>query len=120
MKRDRAIISRQRYTPEQKSQLLDQFERCRLSVAEFAAQHGIVASTLFGWLRRRRRGTGGRRNKPAVASNGFQQVSLASVLSTGGPWVGEVQLPDGTQVRWGSQVECSLLHEVLAHLRGPC
>jgi len=120
MKRDRAIISRQRYTPQQTSQLLDEFERCQLSVAEFAAQHGIVASTLFGWLHRRRRGTAGRPNKTTVARNGFQQVSLASVLGAGGQWAGEVQLPDGTQVRWGSQVECGLLHEVLAHLRGPC
>ena len=118
MKRHRVPISHQRFSPQHKAQLLDEFERLKISVAVFAANNGIGTSTVFAWLRQRRRQT--LRTKPLPTRSPFQQVSLASVLGSGGPWVGEVQLPDGTQVRWGSQVVTGLLHEVLAHLRGPC
>ena len=48
----------------------------------------------------------------------FQEVPVGSVL--GSAWVGEVELPDGTQLRWNRQAELSSLQVLLGQLRRPC
>ena len=118
MKRRHRSVHRQRFTSQQRAQLFSAFDRSGLSAAQFAAQNDIGASTLFAWRRR----FSGHPQKPPPPPDKklFKQVSLAQVLGNGNSWAGEVQLPDGTQLRWGSQVAGDLLHEVLAHLRGPC
>jgi transposase-like protein len=120
MKQVQAPVSRQRFTARQRSELLAQFESCGLSVADFATQHGIGTSTLFSWLRQRRRRPGRAANQSKLPSSPFQEISLPSSLAAPGPWAGEVQLPDGTHLRWSSQTTPALLQELLAHLRASC
>ncbi|SRR6266540_4413567 len=110
---------RQRFSPQQRSLLLEQFGRSPLSAAEFAAQHGVGVSTLYHWRRRTR---GPRRltgpAQPAQAM--FQSIPLGQVLGAVSSWVGEVSLPDGTQLRWNTQFPVAALQEVLTQLRRPC
>ena len=112
-------ITRPRSSPERQAQLLDELERRPGSVIDFAAQHGISTATLFRWRRRRRAASSSAGNAdPGTVS--LQRVSLAQVLGAGGLWAGEVQLPDGTQVRWGAQPPVEVLLQVLTCLRRPC
>jgi hypothetical protein len=113
-------VSHQRFTAQQRSELLDQFESCGLSVADFATQQGIGTSTLFTWLRQRRRQTARPLNKGKLSSNPFQEISLKHPLPAPASWAGEVQLPDGTHLRWSAQTAPALLHELVAHLRSSC
>ena len=112
-------VRRRRFSPQQRSLILDQFERSPLAAAEFAARHGVGVSTLYHW---RRRSEGIRRPeataKPAQAV--FQSIPLGQVLGATGAWVGEVSLPDGTELRWNSQLAGAALQEVLTQLRRPC
>ena len=48
----------------------------------------------------------------------FREVPVGSVL--GSPWSGEVELPDGTQLRWNRQAELNWLQQLLGQLRLPC
>ena len=120
MKEPRHRLTRRRFAPERKAQLLDALARRPGAVADFAARHGIGTSTLFRWRRQAEQAT----RCPAQPAPGskieFQRVSLAPLLGSGGPWAGEVQLPDGTQVRWGSTTPVEVLLQVLAGLRPPC
>jgi hypothetical protein len=111
---------RPRLSPQQRAALLEELGRSPLAVAEFAARHGVSVSTLYGWRRR----TGVIRRpvaaaRPAVRSL-FQSIPLGQVLGATGSWVGEVSLPDGTQLRWNSQLSMAALQEVLAQRRRPC
>ena len=119
MKRLPARACRLRFTVEQRSELIDEFARSGVSVADFAEQHGIGTSTLFAWLRQRRPvARASCKAKPPTSP--FQEISLQPALTTPGQWAGEVQLPDGTQLRWSSHATPAVLHEVLAQLRVSC
>lgn len=120
MKKVQVPVTHQRFTSQQRSELLDRFESCGLSVAEFAAQQGIGTSTFFRWLRQRRRQTARPPNKGKLPSSPFQEISLQSPLPTPASWAGEVELPDGTHLRWSAQTAPALLHELVAHLRSSC
>jgi len=50
----------------------------------------------------------------------FQSIPLGQVLGAVSSWVGEVSLPDGTQLRWNTQFPVAALQEVLTQLRRPC
>lgn len=114
-------IPRPRFSPEQRSQLLDQLERRSGTLIEFATSHGISSATLFRWLRQHRRVTAPNNGKALPGSIPFQPVSFGQLIGAGGPWAGEVQLPDGTQVRWGGTSPTSeVLLQVLACLRRSC
>jgi transposase-like protein len=120
MKLDHGVpVRRRRFNSQQRSLILDQFECSPLAVVAFAARHGVSVSTLYHW---RRRSEGIRRPeataKPAQAL--FQSIPLGQMLGATSSWVGEVSLPDGTQLRWNSQLSAAALQEVLAHLRRPC
>src|SRR5205809_292404 len=120
MKQVQAPVSRQRFSAQQRSELLDQFESCGLSVADFATQQGIGTSTLFSWMRQRRRRPARAWNKSKLRPSPFQEISIQSTLAAPGHWAGEVQLHDGTHLRWNAQTTPALLHELLAHLRSSC
>jgi Transposase len=113
-------IPRPRFSPAQRSELLDQLERRSGTIAEFAAGHGISPVTLFRWLRERQRVTVPNDGKALSGNIPFQPVSLGQWFGAGGPWAGEVQLPDGTQVRWGTAPTSEVLLQVLACLRRSC
>ena len=120
MKRNRTPLLRQRFTPQQRAQLLNEFEGRTGTASEFAAEYGIGTSTIFNWLRQRRSARAGTTGKAGKLRGPFQEVSLAEALGSGGQWAGEVRLPDGTRLRWSSQTAAPLLHEVLDHLRQSC
>jgi len=120
MKRVQSSVGRQRFNAQQRSAFLDEFERREVSVAEFAAQHGIGTSTFFSWLRQRRSRPAHASDKSKLTISPFQELSLQPALAASGPWAGEVQLPDGTHLRWNGQTAPALLHELLAHLRPSC
>jgi len=120
MKQVQAPVCRQRFTAQQRSELLGQFESCGLSVADFATQQGIGTSTLFTWLRQRRGRTARPPNTRRLPSNPFQEISLQRPLPAPASWAGEVQLPDGTHLRWSAQTAPALVHELVAHLRSSC
>jgi hypothetical protein len=120
MKRHSLRLPRQRFTPERRTQLLDKLERRPGAVAEFAATHGVSSATLFRWLRQRRRVSVPSAGKAHPGRIPFQPVSLGQLFGAGGPWAGEVQLSDGTQVRWGRNPTADVLLQVLAYLRGSC
>jgi hypothetical protein len=120
MKRNHTSPPRQRFTAQQRSQLLNEFEDRTGTASEFAARHGIGTSTLFNWLRQSRQAPVGPSVQAGPPQSPFQQVSLAEVLGGGDHWTGEVRLPDGTQLRWSFQTTPALLHELLAHLRQSC
>lgn len=118
MKRRRPA-HRQRFTPQQRAQLLEAFDRSGLSAAEFAAQNGIGASTLFAWRRRFPVPT----KKPLSSpdKNLFKEVCLAEFLGNGAEsWAGEVQWANGTHLRWRHQASAAQLQLVLEHFCRPC
>jgi hypothetical protein len=117
MKQVQGFGCRQRFTPQQRVELLDQYESAGLSVADFATTRGIGTSTFFSWLSQRRRRSLPTAGKSRLPLNPFQEISLPAPMVAPIPWAGEVELPDGTQVRWSSQTAPASLHELLAHLR---
>ena len=100
--------------------LLEEFARSGLTVPEFASRHGIRAQTLHGWRHRQR-------HLPAQAASlvpegppVFAELPLPELFRPSGAWAGELQLPDGSHLRWNPQASLTVLHSLLAHLRRPC
>jgi hypothetical protein len=110
--------SRPRFNPQQRAQLLKEFARNPGTARDFAARHGIAASSLYRWQRR------ADLTEPVPQANGqagselFKQVAISEVLGT--QWSGEVRLPDGTEVRWRHPAPVAALQELLGYLRRPC
>ena len=119
MKLNHAPLPRQQFSPQERSLLLEQFDRSKETAADFAARYGLGVSTLYHWRRRSKV-----KQNPKVTAQPaqamFQSIPLGQVLGTTGSWAGEVSLPDGTQVRWNTQLSVAALQEVLAQLRRPC
>jgi transposase-like protein len=114
-------IQRQRYPARLRAEILEELQRSGLSVAKFAVQRRIATSTLHAW-RRKAGGLDGktrRRSGSARLNKTFRQVPLGQVLGSSS-WVGEIQLADGTAVRWSVQMAPELLHQLLARLRKAC
>ena len=105
---------RRRYTPEQRAQLLREFERKTVSTEAFAATHGLGVSTLFAWQRLARQQA---RRTPPVP---LREVALEEMLVRPGSWCAELQLLDGSCLRWNERVPVALLNAVLESLRRPC
>ena len=103
-----------RLSTEQRRQLLDQFERKAVSAEAFAARHGIGVSTLYHWQRL------SRRNKAQARPLALREISLGEVMGKGSRWSAELQLPDGTCLRWNDALPASALSEVLHTLRRSC
>jgi hypothetical protein len=110
--------SRPHFNPQQRGQLLKEFARNPGTARDFAARHGIAASSLYRWQRRPEL------IDPVPQANGlagadlFKQVAISEVLGT--QWSGEVRLPDGTEVRWRHPAPVAALLELLGYLRRPC
>jgi hypothetical protein len=108
------------YTPEQRTRLLEELARSGLTVPEFASRHGLCAQTVHGWRHRQRhlptQAASLVPDGPAV----FAEVPLPELFRPNGAWAGELQLPNGSQLRWNPQASLTVLHSLLAHLRRPC
>jgi hypothetical protein len=110
--------SRPHFDPQQRAHLLKEFARNPGTAREFAARHGIAASTLYRWQRRPDLSEPASQTNGQVGSEVFKQVAISEVLGT--QWSGEVRLPDGTEVRWRHPTPVAALQELLGHLRRPC
>jgi hypothetical protein len=110
--------SRPRFNPQQRAQLLREFVRNPGSARDFAAQHGVAASTLYRWQRRPHLLKIAPESNGQAGSNMFKEMAISEVLGT--QWSGEVRLPDGTELRWRHPTPTAALQELLGYLRRSC
>lgn len=96
-----------RPTARERQQLLARYHQSGLTQREFAAGHGVGASTLGRWLQQERS-----RGQPAVE---FQEVVLGRAT---GRWAVEVVNPQGWTIRLASIGEAESLPHLLSAL--PC
>jgi hypothetical protein len=109
---------RPRYSLQHRAQLLRDFARNPGTAREFAARHKIAASTLFRWRQRSHLLKSAPPESSPAGAGMFKQVAIPDVL--GPQWIGEVSLPDGTQVRWRDPASVATVQELLGYLRRPC
>lgn len=108
---------RLRYTPTQRCELLDAFERSGLSAMAFSSQHGVSYQTFIAWLRKRRQS--GITLPPGMSA--FAEVMLQeppSALNTSAAL--RIVLPCGTSLEVASRAALPLAVELLQNLRRPC
>ena len=108
---------RHSYSAQTRAELLQEQDRSGLSVAKFTVQRGIGTSTFHSWRRKARAAMKGR--KVGARNSAFRQMDLGQVLGAS-PWAGEINLPDGTSLRWNGPMTAELLHQLVARLRRSC
>lgn len=111
---------KQRYTAQQRAAWLEQYERSQLTVPEFAAQHGLSPQTIHSWRHQQRQTVAELAIARLEPKANFEEISVAEVFRASGCWAGEMQLADGTFLRWNPQASLVVLQSLLAHLRRPC
>jgi transposase-like protein len=99
--------SRQRLTSAQRQRLLTRYHQSKLTLKQFATQHGVGLSTLSKWLRLERDAV-----PPKVK---FQEVQLPNPSSR---WPIEIVSPQGWIVRLQNSSDVQQLSELLRAL--PC
>jgi transposase-like protein len=106
---------RLRYTPAQRGELLEAFDRSGLSAMAFSRQHGVSYQTFIAWLRKRRQS--GEALLPGVPA--FAEVMLQEPPPT--PCAAlRIVLPCGTALEVSSRAALPLAAELLQTLRRPC
>ena len=106
---------RLRYTPEQRRNLLEGFDRSGLSAMAFSRQHGVSYQTFIAWLRKRRdSSTYLPSDTPAFAEVMLQQSPPTPAATL------RVLLPCGTVIELASRAALPLAAELLSTLRRPC
>ncbi len=106
---------RLRYTPAQRGELLEAFERSGLSAMAFSRQHGISYQTFIAWLRKRRQSC--EALPPGVPA--FAEVMLQEAPPSPGAAL-RIVLPCGTALEVASRAALPLAAELLQTLRRPC
>jgi transposase-like protein len=106
---------RLRYTPAQRGEVLDAFERSGLSAMAFSRQHGISYQTFITWLRKRRQS--GEALPPGVPA--FAEVMVQQPPPALGAAL-RIVLPCGTALEVASRAALPLAAELLQTLRRPC
>ena len=107
---------RLRYSPEQKSALLDAYDASGLSGPNFAALHGVKYQTLAAWIQKRKR-VGSSPGLPASAGWSLLEVeSLASGLGDGVM----VRLPGGAELRVANRSGVALAAALIRELSRTC
>jgi hypothetical protein len=113
---------------ERREALLDEYERCGVSAAEFAAQIGVNYQTFAHWLQKRKRS----REKAANEATSRTPAALMAPAAALGPrWMEavvesggkgglalRVALPGGASVEVVSPVQIKLAAELLRALEG--
>jgi transposase-like protein len=106
---------RLRYSPEQRQDLLEAFDRSGQSAMSFSRQHGVSYQTFIAWVRKRREcGDFLPPNAPAFAEVMLQQPSHDP--STGL----RILLPCGTVIEIPCRSALPLAAELITTLRRPC
>lgn len=104
---------RLRYSPDQRRELLEAYDRSGLSAMAFARQHGVSYQTFISWIRKRRQTA----DVPAAQSPAFAEVM---VKPTGSLVPLRVVLPCGAAIELSSRDALPLAIELLSTLRRPC
>lgn len=106
---------RLRYSPAQRGELLEAFDRSGLSAMAFSSQHGVSYQTFIAWLRKRRQS--GEALPPGVPA--FAEVMLQEPPPIPGSAL-RIVLPCGTALEVSSRAALPLAAELLQTLRRPC
>jgi hypothetical protein len=113
-------LGKRRSSSQQRTRILEEYERSGLSVPDFAAKHGLAPQTLHGWRHQQRTAATQAALVVPDPTPVFAEVPLPDIFRPSGKWAGELQLPDGTQLRWNPQASLVVLHSLLAQVRRPC
>jgi hypothetical protein len=106
---------RLRYSPGQRQELLEAFDRSGLSAMAFSKQHGVFYQTFIAWLRKRRQSSEALSpGIPAFAEVMLQEVPPAPTAAL------RVVLPCGTALELASRTALPLAAELIQSLRRPC
>ena len=108
---------RLRFTPAQREELLDAFDRSGLSAMAFARSHGVKYQTFIAWRRKRRE-----QADVAAAGSGpaFAEVMVADRKSAAPVAALRVILPCGSAIEITSRAALPLAIELLSTMRRPC
>ncbi len=106
---------RLRYTPAQRGELLEAFDRSGLSAMAFSRQHGISYQTFIAWLRKRRHSC----DALPPGAPAFAEVMVQEAPPSPGA-VLRIVLPCGTALEMVSRAALPLVAELLQTLRRPC
>ena len=108
-------IEKQRYcNRNERAEWITQYRSSGLRPAQFAEQHGLKLGTLRNWIQKEGPGS-----SLGSETSGFQELLLPSGAAAG-PWVAEVQLPDGVVVRLGVVATPSWMAALLKTVRPSC
>jgi len=108
---------RLRFTPAQRQELLDAFDRSGLSAMAFARGHGVCYQTFIAWQRKRRE----QQALPVTHSGpAFAEVLVADRQLACPSAALRVILPCGSIIEIASRVALPLAVELLSTLRRPC
>jgi hypothetical protein len=107
---------RLRYTPTQRQELLDAFDRSGISAMSFSRQHGIHYQTFIAWLRKRRENS----CSSAVPGPAFAEILLDGPATASPSAALRIVLPCGTVIELASRATLPLALELLSNLRRPC
>jgi transposase-like protein len=119
---DSAIIragsdGRLRFTPAQRQELLDAYNRSGLTAMAFARSHGVCYQTFIAWQRKRREQA---TIPPFHSSPAFAEVLVADRQSACPSAALRVILPCGSAIEIASRAALPLAVELLSILRRPC
>ena len=107
---------RLRYSPAQRQDLLDAFDRSGLSDMSFSRQHGVHYQTFISWLRKRR--------QTAISPEGAPGPAFAEVVLDGpAPATTaalRISLPCGAMMEVSSRAALPWAAELLTTLRRSC
>ena len=108
---------RLRFTPAQRQELLDAFDRSGQSAMAFARGHGVCYQTFIAWQRKRRE----RPTLPTTHSGpAFAEVLVADRQPACPGAALRVILPCGSTLEIPSRAALPLAVELLTFLRRPC
>jgi transposase-like protein len=109
---------RLRYTPEQKSAMVDAYQASGLSGPRFAALHGVKYQTLAGWLqKRRRKAVAQPRGLPGPALLSFVAAELREPTESGNAM--EIMLTGGTRISVSAPGQVRLAAALIRELEKP-
>jgi transposase-like protein len=108
---------RLRFTPAQRQELLDAFDRSGLSAMAFARSHGVCYQTFIAWQRKRRAEA---TIAPTHSGPAFAEVLVADRQPARPGAALRVILPCGSTIEIPSRAALPLAVELLTFLRRPC
>ena len=119
---DSAIIragsdGRLRFTPAQRQELLDAYNRSGLSAMAFARSHGVCYQTFIAWHRKRRKQA---TLPPTHSGPAFAEVLVTDRQPACPSAALRVILPCGSIIEIASRAALPLAVELLSTLRRPC